>query len=106
LDKLVTDYFNSSDLVGKGRPTVAYIAEELSLSPKYLTSLHKMLTGQNTQHFIHEKLIAKAKEMLTTTELSVSEIAYQLGFEHLQFFSKLFKTKRKISPLEFRQSFN
>lgn len=106
LDKLVTDYFNSIDLVGKGLPTVAYIAEELNLSPKYLTTLLKMLTGQSTQHFIHEKLIAKAKEMLTTTELSVSEIAYQLGFEHLQSFSKLFKTKSKISPLEFRQSFN
>lgn len=106
LDKLVTDYFNSSNLVDKGLPTVAYIADELNLSPKYLTSLLKMLTGQNTQHFIHEKLIEKAKEMLTTTELSVSEIAYQLGFEHLQSFSKLFKTKNKISPLEFRQSFN
>lgn len=106
LDKLVTDYFNSNDLASKGLPTVAYIAEQLNLSPKYLTSVLKMLTGQNTQHFIHEKLIAKAKEMLTTTELSVSEIAYQLGFEHLQSFSKLFKTKSKISPLGFRQSFN
>ncbi|WP_073081376.1 helix-turn-helix domain-containing protein [Chitinophaga jiangningensis] len=106
LDKLVTDYFNSNNLVHKGLPTVAYLAEELNLSPKYLTTLVKMLTGQNTQQFIHEKLIAKAKEMLTTTEMSVSEIAYELGFEHLQSFSKLFKMKNNISPLEFRQSFN
>lgn len=53
-----------------------------------------------------EKLIEKAKERLYTTGLSVSEIAYELGFEHPQSFSKLFKTKTNLSPLEFRQSFN
>jgi len=68
--------------------------------------LLKMLTGQSTQQHIHDKLIEKAKEKLSATDLSVSEIAYALGFEHSQSFSKLFKTKTKLSPLEFRQSFN
>jgi AraC family transcriptional activator of pobA len=106
LEKVVSDYFNSDDLIHKGLPSVGFIANALNLSPKYLSSLLKMLTGQNTQQYIHDKLIAKAKEKLSITDLSVSEIAYQLGFEHLQSFSKLFKTKTKLSPLEFRQSFN
>jgi len=63
-------------------------------------------TGLTTQQHIHEKLIAIAKEKLSATNLSVSEIAYELGFEHSQSFSKLFRTKTNLSPLEFRQSFN
>jgi len=53
----------------------------------------------------HEKLIENAKEKLSTTNLSISEIAYELGFEHLQSLSKLFKAKTNLPPLEFRQSF-
>ncbi|HEY5369767.1 MAG TPA: helix-turn-helix transcriptional regulator [Hanamia sp.] len=106
LEKLVSDYFNSEDLINRGLPTVHYVAEQLHLSPKYLSSLLHALTGQNTQQYIHNKLIEKAKEKLSTTELSVSEIAYELGFEHLQSFSKLFKAKTNSSPLEFRASFN
>lgn len=87
-------------------PTVQLVAEILNLSPNYLNSLLKTHTGQTTQQHIHNKLIDKAKEILSTTTLSVSEIAYQLGFEHSQSFSKLFKTKTNQSPLEFRQSFN
>ena len=106
LEKLVSDYFNSDDLINRGLPSVQYIAEQLHLSPKYLSSLLKLLTGQNTQQYIHEKLIEKAKEKLSTTHLSVSEIAYELGFEHLQSFSKLFKARTNLSPIEFKQSFN
>lgn len=106
LEKLLSDYFNSEDLVTKGLPTVSYVAETLNVSQKYLSSLLNVLTGQSTQQHIHDKLIDKAKEKLSTTDLTVSEIAYELGFEHLQSFSKLFKTKTKLSPLEFRQSFN
>ena len=106
LEGLVSGYFNSDDLINIGLPTVQHIAGQLHLSPKYLSSLLRVLTGQSTQHYIHDKLIEKAKEKLSTTNLSVSEIAYELGFEHLQSFSKLFKTKTKLSPLEFRQSFN
>ncbi len=102
----MTDYFNIDDLVSKGLPTVQYIADKLNVSPKYLSSLLKVLTGQSTQQHIHDKLIEKAKEKLSTTNLSVSEIAYELGFEHSQSFSKLFKTKTALSPLKFRESFN
>ncbi|MCF2443402.1 helix-turn-helix transcriptional regulator [Dyadobacter sp. CY345] len=106
LENLLTDYFNSDDLISKGLPTVMYLAGALNISSKYLSSMLKVLTGQSTQQHIHEKLIEKAKEKLSTTNLSVSEIAYELGFEHLQSFSRLFKIKTKLSPLEFRQSFN
>ncbi len=106
LEQLLTDYFNSDDLISKGLPTVNYLAQALHLSPKYLGTLLKILTGQNAQQHIHEKLIEKAKEKLSTTNLSISEIAYQLGFEHLPSFSKLFKIKTKQTPLEFRASFN
>ena len=71
----------------------------------YLSSLLKSLTGMTTQQHIHEKLIEKAKEKLSTTDLSVSEIAFQLGFEHSQSFSKLFKNKTSVSPIEFRSAF-
>ncbi|MCL8000776.1 helix-turn-helix transcriptional regulator, partial [Brucella sp. 21LCYQ03] len=86
--------------------TVHYMAEQMNLSPNYLSDLLRVHTGQNTQQHIHEKLIAKAKEKLSTTDLSISEIAYSLGFEHAQSFSVLFKKKTNVSPLEFRQTFN
>jgi AraC family transcriptional activator of pobA len=90
----------------KGLPTVQYLSEQLNVSPSYLSDMLRSLTGQNAQQHIHSKLIEKAKEILTTTNLSISEIAYRLGFEHPQSFSKLFKSKTSLSPLEFRQSFN
>ncbi len=106
LEELLADYFNSEDLVTKGLPTVQSIARTLNVSPNYLSGLLKVLTGQSTQQHIHEKLIEKAKEKLSTTDLSVTEITYELGFEHPQSFSKLFKTKTNLSPSKFRQSFN
>jgi AraC-like DNA-binding protein len=106
LEKILTDYFDTDDLGSNGLPTVQCIADKINVSPKYLSSLLKVLTGQSTQQHIHDKLIEKAKEKLSTTNLSVSEIAYELGFEHSQSFSKLFKTKTKLSPLKFREAFN
>jgi AraC family transcriptional regulator, transcriptional activator of pobA len=106
LEEILTACFSNDSLIQKGLPTVQYIAEALHVSPNYLSGMLKVLTGQSTQQHIHDKLIAKAKEKLSTTNLSVSEIAYELGFEHPQSFSKLFKTKTNFSPLEFRQSFN
>lgn len=106
LEALLTAYFNDDDLVRKGLPTVQYVARELHVSPNYLSGLLKSLTGQSTQQHIHDKLIEKAKEQLSSTTRTVAEIAYALGFEHPQSFSKLFKTKTQQSPLEFRQSFN
>lgn len=106
LEDLLNNYFRSDALAKKGLPSVTYIAENLNISAGYLSSLLKTLTGQNTQQHLHNKLIEVAKEKLSTSHLSVSEIAYELGFEHLQSFSKMFKSKTSFSPLEFRQSFN
>lgn len=106
LEEFLESYFNDETLLSQGLPTVQFLAEKLSISKKYLSSLLKQLTGQTTQQHIQNKLIEKAKEKLSTTSLSVSEIAYQLGFEHSQSFNKLFKIKTELSPLEFRRSFN
>jgi AraC-like DNA-binding protein len=106
LEKLLTDYFNNDDQLAKGLPSVHYLSDNLNISASYLSRLLKVLTGQTTQQHIHNKLIEKAKEKLSTTELTISEIAYGLGFEHSQAFSRLFKSKTSQSPLAFRQSFN
>jgi AraC-type DNA-binding domain-containing proteins len=106
VEAVLDNYFNDQNLLEKGTPSAQYLAEQLHLSPNYLGSLLKSLTGNSTQTHIHEKLIEKAKEKLSTTNLTISEIAYELGFEHSQSFSKLFKSKTKLSPLEFRASFN
>jgi AraC-like DNA-binding protein len=105
LEKILRDYFNSESLAELGLPSVQYIAESLNVSPNYLSGMLRVLTGQNTQQHIHDKLIEKAKEKLSATDLSVSQIAYALGFEHSQSFSKLFKSKVNLTPLEYRQSF-
>lgn len=104
-EKILDDYLNQKTL-SLGVPTVQYLSDQLHISPGYLSDMLRSLIGKGAQHYIHEKLIEKARELLTTTELTISEIAYELGFEHPQSFSKLFKIKTSISPLEFRQSLN
>jgi AraC family transcriptional activator of pobA len=106
IEHLLEDYFADEKSLVNGLPTVEYLAAGANLSPRYLSDMLRALTGQNTQQLIHEKLVEKAKEKLSATDLSVSEIAYQLGFEHPQSFSKFFKTKTHLSPGEFRHSFN
>lgn len=106
LDDILDDYFASEISLKQGIPTVQYLSDLLHLSPSYLSDMLRSLTGQNAQHLIHHKLVEKAKELLSTSTLSVAEIAYQLGFEHPQSFSRLFKLKTTLSPLEFKQSFN
>jgi AraC-like DNA-binding protein len=106
VETLLTEYFNSDKIIESGIPTVQYISAHFNISPNYLSDMLRSMTGQNTQQHIHNKLIEKAKEILTTTTLSVGEIAYELGFEYPQSFSKLFKAKTNLSPLDFRQSFN
>ena len=104
-DVALTAYFDDPALIDTGLPTVQYVADLLNVSPNYLSAMLRVLTGQNTQQHIHDKLIERAKLQLSTTRLSVSEIAYALGFEHSQSFSRLFKTKTNRSPLEFRQAY-
>ena len=106
LEKILTDYFNDEDLINRGLPSVLDIASSLNVSPNYLSGLLKVLTGKSTQQQIHDKLIEKAKEKLSISELSINEIAYELGFEYSQSFSKLFKSKTGLTPSAFRRSFN
>ena len=106
LDGLLETYFNNKTPLMQGLPTVQFLAEQLNISPKYLGDMLRSLTGHNTQQHIHLKLIEKAKEILTVSDMTVGEIAYQLGFEHPQSFNKLFKSKTNFSPLEFRASYN
>ncbi|MEG0927504.1 MULTISPECIES: helix-turn-helix domain-containing protein [Chryseobacterium] len=106
LETLLNDYFRNDNLIINGIPTVHFIAEQLNLSANYLSDMLRVQTGQTTQQHIQNKLIEKAKELLSSTEMSVSEIAYQLGFEHPQSFHRLFKNRTSVSPLEFRASFN
>lgn len=106
LEEILDDYFNNEKSLMNGIPTVQYLAEALNISPGYLSDMLRSLTGQNAQQHIHSKLIEKAKEKISTTQLTISEIAFELGFEHPSSFNKLFKSKTNLSPIEFRQTFN
>jgi AraC family transcriptional activator of pobA len=105
LEDLLAAHFNQTT-IQEGLPSVQYIADQLHLSPGYLSDMLRSLTGQNTQQHIHSKLIDKAKELLAVRTLSISDVAYQLGFEHPQSFNKLFKQKTNLTPVKFRQSLN
>tara|TARA_R110002126_G_scaffold236514_2_gene380124 strand:- start:5981 stop:6895 length:915 start_codon:yes stop_codon:yes gene_type:complete len=106
LENILKEYFVKENTLFNGIPTVAQIAKDLNLSPNYLSNLLNVISGQSTQQHIHNMLIEVAKEKLSTTELTISEIAFELGFEHPTSFSKLFKNKTNSSPITFRNSFN
>ncbi|UOE51377.1 helix-turn-helix transcriptional regulator [Mucilaginibacter sp. SMC90] len=105
LDTLLSEAFSDINLINNGIPTVQQVAEKLHLSRNYLSSLLTITTGKNTQQHIQDKLIEKARERISTTSLTISEIAYKLGFDHPQSFSRMFKSKTGLSPLAFRKSF-
>ena len=105
MESYLNDFFQADKSLFEGPPTVQQVADHLKVSPRYLSDMLRSLTGQSTQQHIHNKLIDKAKDILSTSKLSVAEIAYQLGFEYPQSFNKLFKSKTKLSPLEYRQTF-
>lgn len=106
VEDILHTYFQSPHTKKHGLPTVQFLSEQLNVSASYLGDMLRSLTGQNAQQHIHNHLIEKAKEQLSTSQASISEIAYDLGFEHPQSFSKLFKLKTSVSPLDFRRSFN
>lgn len=106
MEQLLHNYFDKEETLKNGLPTVEFLANKLNLSAHYLSDMLRSLTGQSAQQHIHEKLMEKAKEYLVSTNLSIAEIAYLLGFEYPQSFNKLFKKKTSLSPLEFRTSFN
>ncbi|MFD2921787.1 helix-turn-helix domain-containing protein [Terrimonas rubra] len=102
VESILQEYFNSDILKEKGLPTVAYVAGKVNLSPNYLSDLLKKETGMNTKDQIHHFLIEEAKNILLGSNKSISEIAYALGFEYPQYFSKLFKQKTGNTPQQFR----
>ncbi|MGN8057619.1 AraC family transcriptional regulator [Pedobacter sp. 22163] len=106
VEDLLENHFNEKNVLLQGIPTVQFIADKLNYTPNYLSDMLRSLTGLNAQQHIHLKLIEKSKELLTTTDKAISEVAFQLGFEHPQSFTRLFKIKTKMSPLEFRLQFN
>lgn len=102
IDALLRSYFQSGVLQEKGLPTVKYLAENAHLSPNYLSDLLKKETGMNAQDRIHYYLIEEAKNLLIGSNKTVNELAYSLGFEYPQYFSRLFKAKTGMTPNEFR----
>ncbi|MGX5691404.1 helix-turn-helix domain-containing protein [Arcticibacter tournemirensis] len=106
LEDLLDNYFNEERPITHGIPTVQYLAERLNYTPNYLSDMLRSLTGLNAQQHIHQKLIERSKDLLSGTNLTISEVAYKLGFEHPQSFSRLFKIKTRISPVQFRSAFN
>lgn len=105
-EKELSSYFNSEEQSQLGLPRVGYFADKLHVSANYLSDSLKLLTGKSPQEHIHFHLLEKAKHILLGTDLSISEIAYQLGFEYPQYFSRLFKDKVGLSPTEFRLNKN
>ncbi|HLP93433.1 MAG TPA: helix-turn-helix transcriptional regulator [Saprospiraceae bacterium] len=102
IEQLLQDYFRSGLLKEHGLPTVKYLAEQVHLSPNYLSDLLKKETGKTAQDHIHYQLIEEAKTVLLQSGASVSEVAYELGFEYTQYFSKLFKQKTGMTPSAYR----
>jgi AraC-like DNA-binding protein len=97
-------YFDNEDQRNEGMPSVKDLAGKVNLSPSYLSDLLKRETGLNAQDHIHYFVIEQAKSFLLQTNQSVSEIAYSLGFEYPQYFSRLFKQKTGKTPLEYRSN--
>ncbi|MDA3953745.1 MAG: helix-turn-helix transcriptional regulator [Bacteroidales bacterium] len=101
-EKFISDYFNSNVTLNRSIPSVKYCADAMNLSPNYFSDLLKSQTGKNTQEHIHYYLLEKAKNLLISSDKSINEIAYELGFEYPQNFSKLFKKKLGVSPTIYR----
>lgn len=102
-ETILNSYFNSNDQQYKKLPSVKYFAELLFLSPNYLSDLLKKETGKTAQEYLHYYLIEEAKNNLLNTNDPINEIAFNLGFEYPQYFSKLFKSKTGMTPLAFRK---
>lgn len=96
-------YFESGQLQEKGIPRIEQIADSMSVSQRYLSDTLKKETGKTTTEHLHLHLIDEAKNMLLQPNVSISEVAYELGFDYPPHFSKLFKKKEGISPTEYRE---
>ncbi len=103
---LLKDYMNSEELQEYGLPSVGYFSDKLNLSPSYFSDLLKKETGMSAQDHLHNALIKRAKSLLLGSDASISQIAFELGFEHPPYFSRLFKKKTGQTPVEFRTQLN
>ncbi|WFE83100.1 helix-turn-helix domain-containing protein [Parabacteroides chongii] len=101
-ERLINDYFNDGTAKQIGLPTVQYCADKLNLSPNYFSDLLKKETGFTPLRFIHNKAIEIAKTELVSTECTINEIAYNLGFQYPQHFTRLFKKEVGCTPNEYR----
>lgn len=101
-EQYLENHFASQELIKKGIPNIKQCGDALNMSGPYLSDLLKSETGKSAKEYIHIKLIEKAKTTLLSTNLTINELAYGLGFEYPNHFSKLFKTKTGMSPREFR----
>jgi YesN/AraC family two-component response regulator len=100
------DYFKSEDLTNLGQPSASYLANKVHLSPNYLSDLLKKETGKNIKEHVNEVVVNKAKNMLLSTNKSVSEIAYDLGFNYPHYFSRMFKAQTGFTPAKYRENIN
>lgn len=101
-EHLLDDYFQTDNAQKMGLPSVKYCADQLHLSPNYFGDLIKKETGKSAQEYVQLKLMDVAKERIFDTSKTVSEIAYELGFQYPQHFSRLFKKRVGCSPNEYR----
>lgn len=101
-EKLLKGYFSSDQLTLKGLPSIQYFAEQVHLSPNYLSDLLKKESGRSAKDHINDYVVEKAKYMLLNSEDTISGIAYSLGFNYPHYFSRLFKAKTGITPLDYR----
>lgn len=104
-NELLTANFEERKMKDIGLPTVAFMAEKLHISSRYLTDVLKQETGKTALELIHLFLIAEAKNMLTEGDLNISEISHLLGFENTTYFSRLFKKEVGITPNQFKGRF-
>ncbi len=100
---LLRDYYRSDMLTKVGMPTVKYCGEAMNMSPNYLSDLLKKETGKSAQEHIHHFVVDRAKTLLLGSTEAISHIAYDLGFEYSQHFSRLFKAKTGMSPGAYRR---
>jgi len=103
-EDFIKEYFKSEKQLEHGIPSVKFCSEQLNMSSNYMSDLLKKETGKNAQDHIHSFIIEKAKNILLNSKETVSQVAYRLGFEYSQHFSKVFKTKTGMTPKEYRIS--
>ena len=102
-EALLDDYFQSDKPQTDGLPSVKYFADKVFLSPNYFGDLIKKETGKSAQEYIQTRMIDLAKEMIAGTEKTVSQIAYELGFQYSQHFNRIFKKNVGYTPGEYRK---